>query len=300
MGRKWMLAGLLGLLPLFLLNGEPLQRSAREALALCGTHVVPALLPFFVVSDLLLRLGLDRWLSPWLTPLMALCRLPGAAGSALLLGTLGGYPVGARTAAQLYEQGRLTRAEAEQLLTFCSCSNPVFLVSLVGMGLFGSLSLGVLLWLIHLLAALITGLLLCRGKSESRSAPPATAPPVPDFLPALAQSLSRGGQVMVSVCACVVFFYTMLTPLRQQAGHWATALIGMTELFSLVPRLAPDGWSLVLASGCVGWGGLSVLAQCAAALGETDLSPRPLLLGKALQGLLAAGLTWALLPLLLN
>lgn len=298
--RKLTLAGLLGLLPVFLWQAEPLRQAAREALFLCGKNVVPALLPFFVVSNLLLRLGLDRWLAPFLTPLMALYHLPGTAGSALLLGALGGYPVGARTAAQLYEQGQLTRSEAEGLLTFCNNSNPVFLVSLLGSGLFGSFRLGVLLWLIHLLSALLAGLLLRGAKQQKRDVPPSEIAPVSPFLPALADALRQGGGAMVSICACVVFFYVLLTPLRQMTGPWITALIGWVELFSLFPRLSPDGISLVLASGCVGWGGLSVLAQSLAALGSSGLSPAPLVRGKALQGLLAAGLTWLLLPLLLG
>ena len=65
----------------------------------------------------------------------SLFRLPGCAGSAaLLLGLVGGYPIGARTAAELYASGDLTRQEAERLLTFCNNSNPVFLISVLGCG----------------------------------------------------------------------------------------------------------------------------------------------------------------------
>ena len=84
-----------------------------------------------------------------------LFRLPGCAGSALLLGLVGGYPIGARTAAELYTSGALTRQEAERLLTFCNNSNPVFLVSVLGSGVFGSVRTGLWLWLIHVCSALL-------------------------------------------------------------------------------------------------------------------------------------------------
>ena len=39
------------------------------------------------------------------------------------------------------------------LLAFCNNSNPVFLISVLGVGVFGSVRAGVWLWLIHVLSA---------------------------------------------------------------------------------------------------------------------------------------------------
>ena len=50
----------------------------------------------------------------------------------------------------------------------------------------------------------------------------------------------------------------------------------------------------VLAAGCAGWGGLSVLCQTAAVLEGSSLRLRNCLLGKVLQGLLYAVLALAL------
>lgn len=71
----------------------------------------------------------------------------GCASSALLLGLVGGYPIGAQTAAGLYRDRLLTREEAQRLLTFCNNANPVFLISVLGAGVFGSVRVGVWLWL---------------------------------------------------------------------------------------------------------------------------------------------------------
>ena len=65
--------------------------------------MVPALFPFLAVSSLLVSLGFGEWVSPHLAGVMGpLFRLPGQASSALLLGLVGGYPIGAKTAADLY------------------------------------------------------------------------------------------------------------------------------------------------------------------------------------------------------
>ena len=130
---RWRLPACLGLCVLlvwFLADAVGVRASVGEALSLCARSVVPSLFPFMVVSSLLLSLGFGELAAPWLAGLMEpLFRVPGAGSAALLLGLVGGYPIGAKTAADLYRGGLASREEAERLLAFCNNSNPVFLIS---------------------------------------------------------------------------------------------------------------------------------------------------------------------------
>lgn len=281
---------LCGALLWFLADAGRLRRETAAGLALCAGTVLPALFPFMAVTGLLTRLGFGQWLAPlfagWMTPLF---RLPGCAASALLTGLIGGYPIGVRTTAALYGEGSLTRSEAERLLTFCNNSNPVFLISVLGVGVFGSVRAGIWLWLIHVGAALLTGLLF-RGHGSGRRVPPAVCFRAPSLAGAVTAAVGDAASGMLSVCAFVTFFYVLSAPLRQLPGALAPLAVGLTELFSLTPLLTCDRVSFVLAAGCAGWGGLSVLCQSAAALEGADLPLRPCLLGKLAQGLLSAAL----------
>lgn len=281
----------------FLAEAGTVRASAGEALALCARTVIPALFPFLVVSTLLVSLGLGERLAPRLAGLMtALFRQPGSAGTALLLGLIGGYPIGARTAADLYRRRLLTAEEARRLLTFCNNSNPVFLISVLGAGVFGSVRAGVWLWLIHLLSALLTGLVFRGGRRPvPRSAPPPFPQEAPASLsPAFVAAVGGSAASMVPLCGFVVFFYVLAKPLSAIGGHLAPALVGLVELFSLTPLLTPDRLGFILAAGMSGWGGLSVLAQTAAVLADTGLPLSSCVKGKALQGFLSAALAAAL------
>jgi len=274
----------------FLSDAVHIRAAATEALALCAGVVIPALFPFLVVSRMLVALGFGAWASPLLSGIMTpLFRLPGIAGSALLLGLVGGYPIGAQTAADLYRSGHLTKQETENLLSFCNNSNPVFLISVLGTGVFGSARCGVWLWLIHILSALLTGLLFRGNRVPHRQGFPPSSPAAPVSFPiAFVSAVRNSAAGMLTVCAFVVLFYVLVLPLRTVSSVTGTMLIGMTELFSLTPLLKADALSFILASGCAGWGGLSVLAQTAAVLDNTDLSLRPCLRGKVTQGVLSA------------
>ena len=69
--------------------------AAREGIALCVDVIIPSLFPFFVISTLTIELGLTRYLGAALEPIMRpLFRLSGPCSAAVVLGFLGGYPVG--------------------------------------------------------------------------------------------------------------------------------------------------------------------------------------------------------------
>ena len=284
---------LLILLLWFLADAAQVRGAMQDALSLCAKSVVPAMFPFMVVSSLLLSLGLGELLSPWLAGFMEpLFRIPGAGSSALVLGLIGGYPIGAKTAADLYRQGLLTRQEAERLLRFSNNSNPVFLISVLGSGVFGSVRVGVWIWLIHVATAVLTGLLLCRMGQTGSSQPPARNFPFRPvrFTTAFVEAVRSSLQGILSVCAFVVFFYVAARPLSALGGTLGPVLVGVTELFSLTPLLPDSPFGLVVAAGAAGWGGVSVLCQTAAVLDGSGLRIRPCLVGKAVHGLLSAGL----------
>ena len=300
MKTRWRLPGCLalGALLLWLLADAIAVRSAVEqALELCAQSVIPALFPFLVVTSALLSLGLGELAAPWLAGLMEpLFRVPGAGSAALVLGLVGGYPIGAATAGRLYQEGAVSRQEGERLLTFCNNSNPVFLISVLGVGVFGSVRTGIWLWLIHVLSALLTGLAF-RGHGKTAGRRPLTKPAafravsLPMALVEAVESSLRG---MLSVCAFVTFFYVLARPLAALGGRAGAALVGLVELFSLTPLLTADTWGFVLAAGMAGWGGFSVLCQTAAVLEGSGLSARYCLRGKAVQGMLSAILAAAL------
>lgn len=280
---------LCGLLVWLLADAGEVRAAAAAGLALCGRSVIPALFPFMAASTMLVSMGFGEWASPRLAGLMSLYRLPGPAGSALLLGLVGGYPIGARTAAELHRQGLLTVDEGERLLGFSNNSNPVFLISVLGGGVFGSPRVGVYLWLIHVLSALLTGFFFRGvGKPIGRQKPPSISPCQPASLPAaLVEGIKGACGSMVAVCGFVIFFYVLASPLAALGGPLGAGLVGFLELFSLTPLLTADRLGFVLASACAGWGGVSILCQTAAVLEGSGLRLRCCAAGKAIQALLA-------------
>lgn len=131
--------------------------------------VLPALFPFFVVCDLMLGLGVVQFLGVTLEPVMRpVFRLPGEAGFVVAMGFTSGFPVGAVLTRQLYEKGSLSGGEAERLVSFTNNASPLFIIGVVGAGLFHNPIIGYLLAIAHYLSNILVGILIGRYVPPSR------------------------------------------------------------------------------------------------------------------------------------
>ena len=170
-------APLLGGLLLFagiLFHADTAVAYAKQGLSLCGNLILPSLFPFFVLTFLLNDLGLPGYLGRFTEPIMQkLFGISGTGAAAFLMGITGGYPLGAGCIADLVQKGELTPDEGDRLLLFCNNSGPAFLIGAVGVGIFHSGGVGLLLYAVHVFSALVTGLFLsgrnkifgCRSRS---------------------------------------------------------------------------------------------------------------------------------------
>lgn len=282
--------GLLGVMALLLLCSADAAQAVRDALALCAQSVIPALFPFFVASSLFIDLGCAAVLGRSLAPIMRrLFGVSGAGGTAFLLGIIGGYPVGGRTAGELYRSGQCEREECERLLAFCNNAGPSFILGIAGLGCFGSVRVGAWLYLIHVGAAVMVGLLF-RSTSRQMGRPEKTE--TPRWADALIEAVRGGAMSMVNICAFVVFFLVILRLFSRFTGIQHGAILGIVEMTNGILRLANDRRGFIWAAGLLGWGGLSVHCQTAAVLSGSGLSLKRYFIGKALQAAISMAAAW--------
>ena len=123
--------------------------------------VFPSLLPFFITSEILMRLGLVRFIGTLLEPVMRpIFNVPGAGGFVMVIGFTSGFPIGGMVTAQLRRDGLCTKIEGERLMSFTNNSSPLFMLTAVAVGMFGQPEFGVLIAGSHYLANVILGLCL--------------------------------------------------------------------------------------------------------------------------------------------
>jgi sporulation integral membrane protein YlbJ len=280
---------LLGFVGLIVFSSQVVD-SCRYALELCASLIIPSLFPFFVISILLNKLGLPGWLGKTLAPVASrLYGVTGAGASALLIGLTGGYPLGAAYIADMEREGAITALEGERLLAFCNNSGPAFIIGAVGSGVFHSSKIGLLLYLCHILAAMLTGLFF-RQKDYCKEIQPVQLDLV-YISQAFPIAVKQAVGSILNVCGFVLCF-TVLVGVLDSNGYFSlvcgalsslrgleltfthAALTGILELGSGVGAmrgLAATPLNLALAAGMLGWGGLSVHFQTKAVIADSNI-----------------------------
>ncbi|MBO5701250.1 MAG: hypothetical protein J6S71_02310 [Clostridia bacterium] len=233
---------------------------------LCAETLIPALFPYMVISEMLVRSGAVSVISPIIGKVTEkLFGISGAGGTAIILGILCGFPIGAKTAAELYGKGVISKEEAERLMGICNLPSPPFIIFAVGEKLFGSRVVGLFLYLNVLAVTMIIGMLgrkscqPCARIENSRSEP---------IFSVFTESVASAAGAVIKVCAYVAFFSAViggLTPFFENSSPTLKATVfsffELTSGAAACSTLAERGRGLIIASAAAGWSGLSVFCQ---------------------------------------
>ena len=284
----------------FLFESQSAIKGVTIGLNICAAAVLPSLFPFFILTNFWISAGYADKLSHIAEPLTErLFHLPGSATSALILGSIGGYPIGIKTTANLYDAGVLTKEEAGHLCLFCNNAGPAFVLNVIGVLVFQSTSTGIILYIIHLFSAYLIGILL-RPKQYAKQHIPKKCTNSPQNLSsALTTAITDGGNTAVLVSTYILFFSILTQSLQTLLPH-SPIIAGLLELAGGAKLLSEanltNTFKFISAAFLLGFGGLCVMLQSLSILQKEGLSGKKLLIGKALHGILSAIIAAILAP----
>ncbi|MCM1268127.1 MAG: hypothetical protein NC302_09500 [Bacteroidales bacterium] len=274
---------------------------AATGLNLWFQKMIPTLLPFMILSGILIRMNLTEEIVRFVHPLLHVFFGTTPNGSyTLIMGFLCGFPMGARVVGELYGAGKLTRREAERLLAFSNNIGPIYFLS------FAMPMLGIenvrLPFLIMYGIPLLYGVLLMRvfplfpkmTKSVNAILPENGMRPQKEkgsvsLLAAVDDAILSGLFGIAKLGGYMVFF-NLLNILFVPFSHLPSGLPGlyngMLEITSGIDRFGQKYPLMLLI--LLPFGGFSCIAQTYSMISHTDLSIRPYLFHKLAQTALTA------------
>ena len=278
-----------------ILDSKTVSLGASEGITLCLTTVIPSLFPFIFMSSMLVN-ALSRTPPKFLSRFEQIFRLTSGTGSYFITGILGGYPTGAAAVAEGYRHGQVNKLQAEHLLSFCNNAGPAFLFGVAGS--FFSKSHSFILWLVHILSALLTGVLLPKPPVSIAGKP--IEPADLSFSAGLLHSLKSMG----TVCGWIILFRIVIT-FCERWFLWLfpemmqVAFCGLLELANgccSLGLLSSQATRFLLFSGFLSFGGICVTMQTQTV--AQPLSIRQYIRGKCIQCLISLMLSGLLAPFL--
>ena len=301
--------------------------AVKSGLTLWATSVVPSLFPFFVSTELLMHTRivniLGRLLNKYMKPLF---NIRGEGAFAFIMGIISGYPVGAKIASNFRKNNICSKEECERLLSFTNNSGPLFIIGTVGILMFGSTTIGILLFITHILAGISVGIIFRFWKKNSNSNYSNTNSHLrtenktvsfSNLGEVLAESITSSISTILLIGGFVVIFSSVISILKSSGIinilstclsplfnilHIDTSFIrpflcGILEItngINSISQIACKKLSIniIFTAFLLGFGGISVLLQVLSITSKTDLSIKPYIYGKLIQGILAAVYTY--------
>lgn len=267
----------------------------------CLSVLVPSLFPFMFISSFIVNSGVFRLLSkPFGLITKVLFRVPAECGATILLSLIGGYPVGARSVRSLLNKGVINEKQAEKMAYFCICSGPGFLITYVGVSLYGNFQIGLMLLISSIIATVICGVLANFAVKDCKNINNNSNLEINkhiSFSNAFMKSVTDASKAVLDMCSMVVLFNVLINFLETLISNNAIKNILYISLeVTTACNVLWNNTSLLVIAFAVGFGGLCVHFQVFQGLGDIKINKIIFFLFRIIQGLLTA----LLIKILLN
>lgn len=300
--------------------------ATKNGLTLWANNIIPALFPFFIATELLNSTNIvyifGNLFNKFMRPIF---NLPGEATYPLIMGFISGYPVGAKIVSDLRNKNILTRAEAERLLAFTNNSGPLFIIGTIGIGLFKDTTTGLILLLTHIVAALTVGIIFRFWKYNDTNIS-STSNSVnihannicfSNIGITLGTAIKNSIVTILNIGGFIVFFSVIISILNKMHFIYLIELVlnpilnifnisndfsngiinGIFEITNGLQQISSIpikniSFSIIISAFILGFGGISVILQVSSFTSKTDISIKPYIIGKLLQGILSAFYTF--------
>ena len=289
---------------LFFRNSQLALDYIKKGLLLCANTIIPSLFPFMVLSEIAISAGIGDVIGKYLKkPMSRLFGVSGSGACAFLLGILCGFPVGAKSAVTLYDNGKISKQECEKLITFCNIPSISFIVNIVGGTVFGNSKIGWMFWVSVVISSLIIGIvnnLFCRSKDKKiRLDSEANVAENKFCAGSFVRAVERSTKSTLIICAYVIFFSSVMGIIKAPLEFFDVpeflriAICGILEMTTGTAECVNIDPLLPRALFCaffIGWSGLSVHFQIFSICEGRNLHFKNYLIMKLLQGFICVAI----------
>lgn len=236
----------------FFLNLKIAIASAIDGCKLWFNAILPTVLPFSVICNLLIAYDGITLYSKFLGPLI--CKPLGLSKSCsfpLIASILCGYPLGAKYSSDIYNLGYIDRREYERLINIATNCGPLFILGPVATALFNNIRIGILLLIANYISPFIIGLFLRRKSNYSKPEISNFSFQEKDFGENLKDALSKAINTTLSIGGFIIIFSVIIGVISSNKDF--TLLISSIERFFCLPTNCLYGLllgSIEITKGC--------------------------------------------------
>ena len=288
----------LSFLVIIIIQPETATKGIKNGISLLLTIIIPSLFPFLVLSSFIASsksfFNLSKIMSPVTTRIFKINKngfIP------ILMGLTGGYPIGAKVTADLYNSNRLTQNEAERLMLFTVNSGPAFALTAVGTNMLGNVLSGVILYVSTILTSLTIGF-FCRFLSDKKQLDNNNIISNNSSENVFINSVASGANAIINISSWVLTFSCLSEIIFSfNFGEKTALFLNAIMEVSNGCKVCSGTVSLPVISAILGFGSFSVICQVSPYLKACNVKLKHFLVSRVINASLSAFFTFNLLQL---
>ncbi|MDD3403626.1 MAG: transporter [Hespellia sp.] len=253
---------------------------AKSGLLLWFQTILPTLLPFSMISNIMIETNSIYYISNAVGPVLRpFFRVSSAGVFAIVIGFLCGYPLGAKVIGQLLKNDAVSREEAEYLLSFCNNVSPIFLINYLVISALQRVSLMCPVLMIMIASPILCSFLFRFGKCKNTIPESATSDIQikPFRMKILNRCMMDSFEMMVYLGGYIMAFSILFTLLIHLPGFgFLTCLLPFLEVTNGISLIQTFPLSFaqrfIFTLSICSFGGICAIFQTQLVLSGTSLS----------------------------
>lgn len=259
-----------------LLNKTLVSNTIINSFYIWFNTLVPSMLPMFIISDILINYNFTKYIPKVIISFISkLFNISTNATLIILLSLVSGFPLNAMNIITSYNNNLITKSEAEHLLLFNHFPNPLFVLNTIGIMYLNNNKYGIIILLSTILSNILLGVITRRNNTLTNINSISNFNKSQTFTEIFSNSIKKSinSLLMISVTVCLfLILNTLIINIFNLNNYISLIIKSILEMTMALKDLSSmninDIYKVIISSGIISFGGLSIHMQVISILDE--------------------------------
>ena len=279
------------------------MESIHFSFSLCINNLFPSLIPFMLLSNILINYNFVNDLSDMLKTIMKkVFKVNKNCSFALIMSILSGTPSNAKYLKDLYDNKLININDIQKCLNFCHFTNPIFIIGTIGITFLNNKKLGLMILISHYITSIIIGF-LNKNNSDINNNNLISMKNKNNFFNILKTSINTTIDTLflilgiITTCIIITCIINNVLSINENFKF----IFGFIEITHGLKYLSISNFSTefkaIMSSFLISFGGFCIHAQVFSILDNKKIRYLPYLLSRISHGIISSILTLILINL---
>ena len=282
-----------------LYNYIDITESIKLSFNICFNNLFPTLIPFMLLSNIFIKYNFIEYICSTIGNIVSkLFKVNRYCSFAIILSIFTGTPSNAKYLKDLYNNNLIDNDDITKCIKFCHFTNPIFVLSTIGITFLNSKKVGIIILISHVLGSIILGvfnkknIIIPNSKSINRNN---------SFIKVLNTSIIDTTNNLILILGVITFCLVLSTLINSilNINYDYKFIFGILEITQGLKHLSLSSFNIlfkaIISTFLISFGGISIHMQVFSILDNKKIRYMPYLISRIIHGIISCLICFILL-----